>query len=195
MSDAPLVLPSSVAKVLETQRETRLLGAGKWKVVWCEEPARRIQVIHVELPRPAWATDEWTPDGADSWFLQDVACRAVLQVFVGKLGWECAQVDEAMGEGIEAWAANPQRTMGGGTSGKNDLVLSYEAVRAHIVGGGRLRDVPIKTVEVVAEHFGLSIWYFWLQREVARWGPFEGEYADLVGDLWHTQDKVLPRVQ
>ena len=182
MDGSPIVLPSNVVGLPGSGRESRLLGPGEWKVCWSNEP-RRMVVLHRLSPLPSWADDEWVPEGAEGWLTQDVACRAVLEVALKK-GWEVDQVDEALGEGVKAWAMNPQRVMHHPGQSKNDLVLSYEAVRAHIVAGGRLRDVPIVTVEIVARYFGLEIWRYWLHKEVQEHGPFEGEYADLVGDLW-----------
>ena len=183
-------------------RETGLLGAGEWVVVWRHEP-KRIGIQHIMLPKPEWADEEWVPEGADSWLMQDVACRAVLKTFTAA-GYDPWAVDDCMGEAIEAWAANPQRAMykPGSEAGEeaakrpwNELMRCYEAMRAHITGGGRFRDLPVELCEVVGANFGFETWLAWLHREKEKYGPFEGVHADLVQDLWSENAVQLPRVQ
>ena len=195
MSDAPKVLPSEAVSAPAVPRETGLLGAGEWKVAWRHEP-RRICVMHLLLPKPDWADAQWVPEGADSWLMQDVACRAVLKAFTAG-GYDPVAVDDCMGEAIAAWAHNPQRAMyrPGSLEPENNLIRSYEAMRAHIVGGGRFRDLPVELCEVVGAYFGFETWLAWLHREKERHGPFTGVHAELVQDLWSEGAAALPRVQ
>ena len=174
-----IVLPSNVAVI--RGRQNAMLLAGEWKVVWRNEEPRRIAFIHHLLPKPHWAEHEWQPP--HDAFTEDVACRAVLRTFVAE-GWEAQEVDDEMGQSIRGWASNPQRTMSKPQGGKNDLIRCYEATRAHLLDGGRLRDVPVNVVQMVAENMGLSRWRHWLQAEVEQYGPFEGEYKELVEDCW-----------
>ena len=173
-----IVVPEGTATRVAVVRETKGLMPHTWKVCWSHEP-RRIEVVHLTEPKPAWADLEWTPDYGP--LCEDIACRAVLRTFVAE-GWEPEQVDDAMGEAIFGWAQNPQRLMR--SSGKNELITCYESVRSHLQDGGRLRDCPLNVVKVVAENMGLARWRHWLQAEVEAYGPFEGEWKELTEDCW-----------
>ena len=179
---APMVFTHAALEKLQVVRESKGLAPHTWKVVWSNEP-KHIAVQHITEPKPAWAQYEFTPDYGP--LCEDIACRAVLRTFVAE-GWDADQVDEALGEAVRGWALNPQRLMRG--SGKSELVVCYEAVRTHLVNGGRLRDCPLNVVKVVGENFGLNQWRHWLQAEVEQYGPFEGEWHELVNDCWTTHE-------
>ena len=178
---SPLVLTGSAVSKLAVARESKMLMPHTWKVVWRNEDPRHMAVIHVTEPKPLWAQHEFEPDYGP--LCEDIACRAILRTFVAE-GWDASQVDDALGEAVKGWSLNPQRLMRG--SGKSELVVCYEAVRAHLVDGGRLRDCPMNVVAVVAENFGLSQWRHWLQAEVEQFGPFTGQWKELTEDCWKT---------
>ena len=187
VNGSPLVLPANVADLLPREP---MLKAHEWKLVWRNADPRRVQVVARWRPRPDWATHEYEPvyDSLN----EDTACRAILRTFVSE-GWEVEAIDDAMGEAIATWAANPQRTMSRPLGDKNDLVRCYNAVRSHLVDGGRLRDVPVNVAEVVGQNFGFHIWRHWLQAELEQFGPFPEPYRSLVEDLWGEGDDVNKR--
>ena len=178
MNGSPIILPSNVTDLLPRDP---LLKANEWKCVWRNAEPRRIRIVARWRPKPDWAQHEWEP-----WYdalNEDTACRAVLRTFVAE-GWEPEMVDDAMGEAIALWAANPQRTMSKPMGDKNDLIRCYHAVRSHLVDGGRLRDCPVNVVTIVAENMGLARWRHWLQAEVEQHGAFTGVFKELTEDCW-----------
>ena len=157
-----------------------LLGPGEWAVVWTEGPPRRIECIPRAHSTPAWAEHRWTPDQAHP-LTEGTMCRGVLQTFV-RHGWEPDQIDDALGQSVEAWARNPMRLPRAG--GSNELVVSYHALRAHLSKGLPLRFAPIRTVEIVYEAFGAVLWEHVVALEIQKMGPFPAEWNELIGDLW-----------
>ena len=180
VNGSPTVIPSGVATLVP--RENRMLGPNEWKVVWRNAEPRRMRIVDRLYSKPEWAEHEWEPfyDALN----EDTACRAVLRTFVAE-GWEPEEVDDEMGQAIGSWAANPQRIMR--QSGKNQLIACYHSIRAHLVDGGRLRDVPINVVTVVAEHMGLSRWRHWIQSEYEQYGEFPKAYKDVIEDCWRAE--------
>lgn len=178
MNDSPIVLPSNVMRV-RAAREG-LLKRHEWKVCWRHAHPRRVEVIHVVRPCPDWAEEEWSPPYHDN--SEEIACRAVLRTLVSK-GFEAEMVDDAMGEAIESWADHPSRVMEHGLA-KNQLMSAYNAVSAHLANGGRFRDIPIHTCEMVCQELGAELWAPHLVRELSEFGPFPQRYHDLIEDLW-----------
>ena len=58
---------------------------------------------------------------------------------------------------------------------------AYNAVRAHLSAGGRLRDVPLQTVELVYNTFGGQLWNHVIDLEQREFGPFPVQWRDLIG--------------
>lgn len=163
--------------------------ANEWAVAFAQEPKRRVRIVSRHDPKPSWAEQKWCPPHVA--MTEDVACRAVLRVLVSE-GYDPEMVDQALGEGVQAWHDNPQRVMWAG--GKNKLLDSFNAVSAHLSQGGRLRDVPVPIVERVGNAFGLETFAPFILLEQGQEGPFPPPYDDLVGDLWtQAPADALPR--
>ena len=177
MSKSPIVLPEGVLDKDAAPRE--LFVAGEWKVAWRDQP-KRVEIISVHEPRPIWAQHEWQPDNRPG--LEDIACRAVLRALVAQ-GFEAEMVDDALGKAVQMWAGHPSRTMEWGGF-RNQLMAAFNATMAHLSQGGRLRDMPIVTAEMVFTEFGSQIFSRWLVEEYREYGAFPEPYRSLVEDLW-----------
>lgn len=174
---SPIVLPESVREKDASPR--KLFEAGEWKVAWRNDP-KRVEVVSVNEPRPIWAHVEWQPLSTPGY--EDIACRAVLRTLVAQ-GFEAEMVDDAMGKAIAMWAGHPSRTMEHGGF-ENQLMAAFNALMAHLSQGGRFRDAPIHTCEMVCAEFGSQVFSRWLVQERIEFGEFPPRYRELVEDLW-----------
>ena len=177
MSKSPIVLPEGAVGYDHAPAE--LFKAGERKVAWHEDP-KRVEIVSVHQPRPIWAQHEWTPDNRPGF--EDIACRAVLRTLVAQ-GFEADMVDDALGKAVAMWAGHPSRTMEWGGF-RNQLMAAYNATMAHLSQGGRLRDMPVVTAEMVFTEFGSQVFSRWLVEEYREYGEFPEPYRSLVEDLW-----------
>ena len=181
-SKSPLILPEGVRE--GDGGSTALFEPGEWKVCWRMKP-KRVQVIAVSEPRPVWAEHEWQPESRPGF--EDIACRAVLRALIAQ-GFEADMVDDAMGRAIRLWANHPSRTMEWGGF-RNQLMAAFNATMAHLSQGGRLRDMPVVTAEMVFTEFGSQPFSRWLVEEYREYGAFPEPYRSLIEDLWDVEFK------
>ena len=161
----------------------------RWSVAFSNEP-KRVQVVFDGDPTPEWAEQTYYPDDL-SIITEDVVIRGILRTFINH-GFDMQMVNDAF-RVIPSWDGNIINNFGGD---RDHLVRVYTTIQNHLARGGRIRDVPILTLEIFGNAFGLEMFRPYFHKEVIRHGAFTPEYQDVLNDLWTTNPaKELPRVQ
>ena len=164
-------------------------GWRKWRVAFSNNP-KRVQVVFDGEPTPEWEHEMYEPDNLNI-ITEDVEIRGILRTFIN-YGFDVKQVQDALMV-IPSWDNNPLNNFCGD---RNHLVRVYTNLQNHLARGGRIRDVPILTLEIFGEAFGLEILRPYFAKEAVRFGPFSPEYRDVLNDMWSiSPSKELPRVR